>query len=68
MKSNNSKQSKSSPLLKRYYIISEILEVQSFQLEAHKINNKYMYSDTAANKDNSFWNHIRWPKSSLAET
>jgi len=27
-----------------------------------------MYSDTSANEDNSFRNHIRWPKSSLAET
>ena len=27
-----------------------------------------MYSDTLANEDNSFRNHIRYPKSSLAET
>jgi len=27
-----------------------------------------LYSDTAANEDNSFRNHIRYPKSSLAET
>ena len=26
------------------------------------------YSDTTDNEDNSFRNHIRWPKSSLAET
>ena len=25
------------------------------------------YSDTSANEDNSFRNHIRYPKSSLAE-
>jgi len=29
---------------------------------------KAKYSDTWANEDNSFRNHIRWPKSSLAET
>ena len=27
-----------------------------------------LYSDTSANEDNSFRNHIRLPKSSLAET
>jgi len=29
--------------------------------------NVLKYSDTSANEDNSFRNHIRWPKSSLAE-
>ena len=28
----------------------------------------FLYSDTSANEDNSFRNHIRQPKSSLAET
>jgi len=27
-----------------------------------------IYSDTSANEDNSFRDHIRWPKYSLAET
>jgi hypothetical protein len=27
-----------------------------------------LYSDTSANEDNSFRDHIRWPKPSLAET
>jgi len=29
---------------------------------------KLQYTDTSANEDNSFQNHILWPKSSLAET
>jgi hypothetical protein len=61
-----------SPLLLCFFNSGHTRDIPRSWIVCHSVwpmfSAVYLFSDTSANEDNSFRNHIRHPKSSLAET